>query len=570
MKNSIKQRFLIFSIIFTMCFGLIPATVFATQTTGNSARDVVEVVADVGQEDVVPGITDPVSYPLEDEVLHSHGDDGELSVQGVCTDKCGGKFDSLLPASAKMQAAVSPNAPTFTSNGDGTYTVTWEYKLPKATGFYYGANQKANIILTTGIYGDTSDTSAWKNAGVSVFSGSGYIQPGSKQYYLACAAVASKNRPDSDDVCYPRDWMGEDIITYQGTKYVQTIHTTLRTSTAKRRNAFLLASNVNVNKDGSQTSDAVTGTISVKITAAKYEDMITWCKTNCKKKDGNYNVTIAITKAANIASGYTHTGCQQHGVVWKELTGNAGNGISTCGAVEAVSGTVGTKVKIGVNQKEWYKQDSNECQISTWQSLAVPASTTISIGCEDVAKPYGYTGYDHVLKEYTDVTVDDGTVVKPSTHFGAAPSYAGYVYKQESQVTASADTDGDIVYRYYDPAPCTVKCIDILRKNGTEAGRVTHPTQKAAVHGQPIRGNAWGTAPQAGYESYAYVSDTSITCDATKENIVYRYFDLGQYTVTYHANGGAGTINPNPAPRMPTRPSAPPMWSWTPRRSRIP
>jgi len=577
MRNRLKEKVLIFLMVMCVAISAVPSlSTFATTAgdaqTSSSGYKENEVLPDCPEEgasdDVVVnakaadnglennGVVTSLNVSALKEHSHDEETEGDISVQGGCTENYCGAFDEFGSYSTASAAAKSSNSATFTQNADGTYTFKWKFTLPKSDAFCYTKANTGNIIATVGV------SSNARNAGYACTwnSNNGYVYDGAKYYYLASANVTSGNAgTNTSGQCYPRKYLVWDMIRYEGQNYVHDVHTTLRRTGYKNRNTFTIASDVTVTTKTSREggySKTYTGTIS----KTKYNKLISWCKTAGVAKDasGNYKITVALSNASTMKAGYLYAACQRHDCVWRSYTGAAGNGIDTCST--EITGDIGAKVaNVGFNNQTIYKQDIKECRICTWADCTVPASSSNFVSLEDVATSYGSTTPDIVLKDdYDEVEAAAGTVVKPSTHWSPiAPIYGGYVYSSESSHTVVAGQDGT-VYRYYTPAPCPppeggggpgVRCIDEFYKGGTRVAAVENATRKAAVHGQPMSGDMWGKTPPAGYEGYTYRDCTSIVCDATTvNNVVYRRFDLGQYKVTYHANaeGVTGAVTPNP------------------------
>lgn len=414
---------------------------------------------------------------------------------------------------------------TITANTDGTYKLSWTYNLPKANGFYYSKNASARIVLCADV-----NTDDYTGNGFTAFDGAdqhgGYIWLGAPRSSAATVVVKKVSEAKRDTI----GWAGSDHHTYY--------RETLTETGYRNKNVFYLDTQAVTNQNFAETVDGKKW--SATISAANMKKIRTWIKTfgsKAKNNNGKYRFRIAISYPPQCRAGWTHEGCGKHGAVWREVTGNAGNGISICNS--DISGSKGALTTAGVNGVSLHKQDSDECQIfaySNFLTVPDPPATTGEVDYVDLAESTAGSGvYDLDLgTEYDSKDYAIGSEAKPSD-WGTAKTYNGYTYVKDSdplKVTA----EGGTVYRYYAVQKLSVSCVNIFRKNGTETSRNTEAATKTVYYNGSISGADWGTTAPA---NYTYGGCTSIN-PVTANGTVYRYFDLGGYSVVYHANGGTG------------------------------
>ena len=450
-------------------------------------------------------------------------------------------FSNLQARSVVRVAAKSPKTATYKDNGDGTATIKWSYTLPKIQdGWYYPAERTATLVACCGI----SPSTYGGDADFYCTDPGGYVTPQKDFYFLASTQIADTNKNPKpylyDDydgkkaANYDyRTWLRSDTIVFGGKTWTHGIYTSLRKTGTKYRNAFPLGT-FKI-KTSSDTDGEVTGTVTLELSKKKLTSFKTWAATQGLNK----KVTLAISNAAVMKGGnWTHAGCHFHGMVWKDITGSAGNGISTCADTYSSDIELGQSTTFGVNQGQVYRQDPLECHVSTWATMNI-ADTKISIDYEDVAESVPGSGkYDVVLKEYDSKDFDIGTTVTPSNWVATAPTYEGHTYLTGKDTSLKVTEDGGTVYRYYTPQAFSVSCVNRFYKNGVEIPNTqsTEAVVKTVYYGGVISGSDWGTAAPA---NYTY-RDCTVINPVTANGTVYRNFDLGGYSVVYHANGGTG------------------------------
>lgn len=435
----------------------------------------------------------------------------------VLGDSINGNEDTNFNVSMKGTKGA-----TLTDNGDGTYKLSWTYDLPKTTGFYYSKNTKARIILCKDVD---------KKNGFTVFSGAdqhgGYIYDGAPR--CSTGRVAVKNMPATKQDVIP--FGGHDNYTY---------YREVLTSTAqKNKNVFYLGEQEVTTSD---FAESVTGKkYTVTISEKKMRSLRTWIKTfgnSAKNKDGNYQFRVAISYPPLCRAGWTHEGCGIHGGVWRDLTGNAGNGISICSI--SIGGKVGAITNVGYNGVRLHKQDADECQIFAYSNFVEVPPKAGEVDYIDVAESVPGSGkYDIVLKDdYETKEFTIGTKATPSGWVATAPAYEGYTYLTGKDTSLTVTAEGGTVYRYYTPQAFSVSCVNRFYKNGVEIPNTqsTEAVVKTVYYGKSISGSDWGTTAPANYTYRDCTTINPVKADGT----VYRNFDLGGYSVVYHANGGTG------------------------------
>lgn len=455
---------------------------------------------------------------------------------------------------------------TFTENTDGTYTLKWKYSLPENDAFAYPKGMQPHIILCEDILSADSSTKTYEGNGWTAVNltpdqwrnGGEELRKNAKRISLAI----TKNRIDpakgykwgNMTTGQRRKWQYTDYIRYGNTTYPAMAFNTLAKKGSAdagisytQKNVYRVAEGTALgkNSDSYTPSAGVAGKTSFTITASEIKKIRNWCKTyGMPTATSNgvkcYKVRVAASVDVYIKNGsWTHSGCGLHGGVWRDVSAT-GIGVDACSG-EFSSKKVGQLVKMGVNNCGITYQDKDECQVAAYSSNYIyipldPSPTTADVNYEDVAKTDPASqSYDLCLKSYDDKSYTIGTAAKPADWVASAPAYTGYTYSSEYTIN-SVTADGGTVYRYYTPQALTVSCVNIFRKNGTETSRNTEAATKTVYYNGSISGADWGTTAPA---NYTYGGCTSIN-PVTANGTVYRYFDLGGYSVVYHANGGTG------------------------------
>lgn len=591
MKGKIRRKLFIYGMILSMFMGIIPIEAGATEpVTGTQASS-----SDVNEENVCSAMVVPLPPDKTSDAWSEEGA-SDLSVTGArpgnsapsgdngyyyAQTACDYANSKIYCVNADGGTGTKATAKATSSGGVKLSLTMKKNDFPSlGKGFYYREGDTLNFNLCLGV-DDSKDTGfGWSTASMVWDQTGNHYVPSPYPNFGGLACVKTQFTSNSGQGKYHRKWTNKYLFQHPNptghTNYYWNSYTTQTQTGYKYKNVFGIGTEkVSYAKD---TTKQGALTHSYTMSKSKYNKFLKWAKqikmpTTTKDGVTYYKCTYAVSYNPPVSSGsYQISGCSQHGqMVWGSHTCNCTpnfvhymvDNMSSCtarGKATSDSADYGTKFSAqgyDVDGSGYeYTNDPDECRVISYGTILIPTGVAKeSVELADVAKSYGSTTYNILLNDdYDDVEAAVGAVVKPSTHWSAtAPTYPGYTYTGESSYTVVAGKDGQ-VYRYYSPAAVPgggVTCVDIYYKGGAEQGRYTQPTKVAAVHGQTISGESWGKSPAAGYTGYTFRNATSIVCNATTtSNIVYRYFDLGQYSVTYHANATtdvSGAVSPNPA-----------------------
>lgn len=453
----------------------------------------------------------------------------------------------------------------FEKNSDGSYTLEWKYTLPENDVFAYPKGMQPRIIfckdVLSAVSKDTYEGNGWTAVNMTPDAWRNST-PAIREKAKRISLAMTLNRIDPSKGYkwgnmtngQRRKWQCTDSIRVGSTTYRALSFTTLVGTGYKNKNVYRVAEGTALGKNvDSYTSAAGTaGKNKFTVSAAQMKRIRAWCKTYGMPTEKNsagencYKVRVAASVGVYMKNGaWTHEGCGLHGGVWRDAT-ETGIGIDVCSEAYRDSVGLGKKFTVGYNNQSIIYQDEDECQVAAYSSnfIHIPVSdpnpTTGDVDYEDVAESVPGSGvYDIVLKDdYETKEFTVGTTATPSSWVATAPAYEGYTYLTGKDTSLAVTAEGGTVYRYYTPQAFSVSCVNRFYKNGVEIPNTqsTEAVVKTVYYGKSISGSDWGTTAPANYTYRDCTTINPVKADGT----VYRNFDLGGYSVVYHANGGTG------------------------------
>lgn len=568
MKGKLSKKIVVFLVLLSSIISVVPISAFATQADTTPVAQTEESGEDTDfNEDTDSN---------DDDWMSSTGPTaGGNGGESICTIPYDDSTKTDVPSlgGEPHNAEVTTNLckekitnATAKKTSDSKLKITATLKFPTLSrGLYYSDASKVSVSLCKGV-DDSVETGCGYGTCETTRDQFGHtrIKSGGKRGVLGCMETHFTSK--SGQGKYHRKYTNTYTYVHpSGTSYSTYNWTSYTTQT---KTGYL---NDNLYSLGSKTINVASGktlpdniSFSKTLTAADYKKVIKWCKNfdmDTKVVNGvtYYVANIAVSYNAPVSGGYTYAGCQQHGqfvygthacYCTTPSSHSETDNASSCTAVSkgVVSGSVGTRHDktshvSGGNGGYEYINNPAECRVVTYGEILIPENTTpVEINLEDIALEKDGTTEDFQLntKDYAEKQVEKGTQITVNDQWGAKADYSsrGYTYKSTNPGETATIEKDTTIKRYYVPAQYTAKCKDRFYKNGVKVAEVDNTITKMIYHGDSIKGSDWGTTPPAGYSTYVYSGCTTATCNAAPVT-VYRDFELGSFTLRYHANYGS-------------------------------
>lgn len=558
-KRRIYKSIVVFFLVASFIFSVLPATIYATESGNTDISDEVDESTDDSVED------------SDDDWLYGSLQSEEMGTTLVDTSDgisaLGGKSGYDVAAS-KNYAKKDGIKKTAAAKVKGDkLKITSTITFPElGHGFYYAANTSISINLCKGIYPSEKKNGYMTGMGWStctaVTNEWGMKDP-SKNPNFGALGVMKTHITSGTGFCDGAKKTNDYYYQYpQGRRYTWVSRTTQTKTGYKNRNYYPLSTKKLSFKEGSNIPSNISYTVTME--NADYKKIIAWLKAfgvseTTKNGVNGYTCTIAASYDAPVAGGYYEvSGCSQHGQFPYNVNSSVINGTtvyrtencSPCTAVDHQRTNGVTTLGSSFKNSTWGWRDSGngteyinsprECRVISYGEIFIPSITTpIEIDLEDIAVDKGGTlasyteNFQLNTTDYATKEVTSGTTVNTTSTWGAPASYTGYTYLGE--VPSDKKVTKDTTFkRLYAPTILSVTCQDEFYKGSTLVKTSATPGgAKNYYYGDSARGSDWGTAsPDTNYE---YSDCTQVVVNQAGL-VVKRKFKLGTGKIIYHSN----------------------------------
>ena len=558
-KRRIYKSIVVFFLVASFIFSVLPATIYATESGNTDISDEVDESTDDSVED------------SDDDWLYGSLQSEEMGTTLVDTSDgisaLGGRTNYDV-ANSKNYAKKNGIKSTVAKKQTGDkLKITGTITFPElGHGFYYAANTSISINLCKGIYPSEKKNGYMTGMGWSTCSKTtnqfGLEDPSANPNYGALGVMKTHITSGSglmDGAKKTNDYYFQHP---GGSTYRWTSRTTQTKTGYKNRNFYPLSTKKITIASGKTVPNDISYSVTMENT--DYKKIIAWLKAfgvSETTKNGVSGYVCTIVASYDPAVGgnyYAISGCSEHGQFpYNFWSGNSNGTIyyrtdnsSSCTA--ASQGHSGGKTSLGssFSNNTWAWRDSgngteyvnspNECRVISYGEIFIPSITTpIEIDLEDIAVDKGGTlasyteNFQLNTTDYATKEVTSGTTVNTTSTWGAPASYTGYTYLGE--VPSDKKVTKDTTFkRLYAPTILSVTCQDEFYKGSTLVKTSATPGgAKNYYYGDSARGSDWGTAsPDTNYE---YSDCTQVVVNQAGL-VVKRKFKLGTVKIIYHSN----------------------------------
>ena len=558
-KRRIYKSIVVFFLLASFIFSVLPATIYATESESTDISDEVDESTDDSVED------------SDDDWLYGSLQSEEMGTTLVDTSDgisaLGGRTNYDVAASKNYAKKDGIKKTTAAKVKGDKLKITSTITFPElGHGFYYAANTSISINLCKGIYPSEKKNGYMTGMGWStctaVTNEWGMKDPSKNPNYGALGVM--KTHITSGTGLFDGAKKTNDYYYQypQGSRYTWVSRTTQTKTGYKNRNYYPLSTKKLSFKEGSNIPSDISYTVTME--NADYKKIIAWLKAfgvseTTKNGVNGYTCTIAASYDAPVAGGYYEvSGCSQHGQFPYNVNSSVINGTtvyrtencSPCTAVDHQRTNGVTTLGSSFKNSTWGWRDSGngteyinsprECRVISYGEIFIPSITTpIEIDLEDIAVDKGGTlasyteNFQLNTTDYATKEVASGTTVNTTSTWGAPASYTGYTYLGE--VPSDKKVTKDTTFkRLYAPTILSVTCQDEFYKGSTLVKTSATPGgAKNYSYGDSAKGSDWGTAsPDTNYE---YSDCTQVVVNQAGL-VVKRKFKLGTGKIIYHSN----------------------------------
>ena len=558
-KRRIYKSIVVFFLVASFIFSVLPATIYATESGNTDISDEVDESTDDSVED------------SDDDWLYGSLQSEEMGTTLVDTSDgisaLGGRTNYDV-ANSKNYAKKNGIKSTVAKKQTGDkLKITGTITFPElGHGFYYAANTSISINLCKGIYPSEKKNGYMTGMGWSTCSKTtnqfGLEDPSANPNYGALGVMKTHITSGSglmDGAKKTNDYYFQHP---GGSTYRWTSRTTQTKTGYKNRNFYPLSTKKITIASGKTVPNDISYSVTMENT--DYKKIIAWLKAfgvseTTKNGVSGYVCTIAASYDPAVGGNYyAISGCSEHGQFpYNFWSGNSNGTIyyrtdnsSSCTA--ASQGHSGGKTSLGssFSNNTWAWRDSgngteyvnspNECRVISYGEIFIPSITTpIEIDLEDIAVDKGGTlasyteNFQLNTTDYATKEVTSGTTVNTTSTWGAPASYTGYTYLGE--VPSDKKVTKDTTFkRLYAPTILSVTCQDEFYKGSTLVKTSATPGgAKNYSYADSAKGSDWGTAsPDTNYE---YSDCTQVVVNQAGL-VVKRKFKIGTGKIIYHSN----------------------------------
>ena len=558
-KRRIYKSIVVFFLVASFIFSVLPATIYATESGNTDISDEVDESTDDSVED------------SDDDWLYGSLQSEEMGTTLVDTSDgisaLGGRTNYDV-ANSKNYAKKNGIKSTVAKKQTGDkLKITGTITFPElGHGFYYAANTSISINLCKGIYPSEKKNGYMTGMGWSTCSKTtnqfGLEDPSANPNYGALGVMKTHITSGSglmDGAKKTNDYYFQHP---GGSTYRWTSRTTQTKTGYKNRNFYPLSTKKITIASGKTVPNDISYSVTMENT--DYKKIIAWLKAfgvseTTKNGVSGYVCTIAASYDPAVGGNYyAISGCSEHGQFpYNFWSGNSNGTIyyrtdnsSSCTA--ASQGHSGGKTSLGssFSNNTWAWRDSgngteyvnspNECRVISYGEIFIPSITTpIEIDLEDIAVDKGGTlasyteNFQLNTTDYATKEVTSGTTVNTTSTWGAPASYTGYTYLGE--VPSDKKVTKDTTFkRLYAPTILSVTCQDEFYKGSTLVKTSATPGgAKNYSYADSAKGSDWGTAsPDTNYE---YSDCTQVVVNQAGL-VVKRIFKIGTGKIIYHSN----------------------------------